>query len=211
MAFGIRDGVEKSIVHKPIPPPLDNANPPINNVLDSLNDLPSYFNVLMFGFDSLSRNAFIRKLPKTYEYLTKKLGAIVLTSYNIVGDGTPQALVPILTGYNELELPETRKRMSDAMPVDQAYPLIWKDYEDHGYITSFNEDIPNAGTFTYRMKGFDSQPVHHYLRTFYLEVDNILSSNTPFCAGHTPGHMVMLDYTKNVSNKLSVRNFCKIK
>ncbi|XP_075146470.1 uncharacterized protein LOC142220931 [Haematobia irritans] len=202
MAFGIRDGVEKSIKHKhPIPPPLDNANP--INVLESANDLPSYFNVLMFGFDSLSRNAFIRKLPKTYEYLTDRLGAKVLTGYNIVGDGTPQALVPILTGYNELELPETRRRMSNAISVDQAYPLIWKDYEEHGYITSFNEDIPNAGTFTYRMKGFDHQPVHHYLRTYYVEVDNILTSSSPFCAGHTPGHMVMLDYTKNFMAKYS--------
>ncbi|XP_073832590.1 uncharacterized protein isoform X2 [Musca autumnalis] len=200
MAYGIRDGVEKSIVHKPVPPPLD-ANPNPMNVLDPLSDLPRYFNVLMFGFDSLSRNAFIRKLPKTYEYLTKKLGAIVLTSYNIVGDGTPQALVPILTGYNELELPETRKRMPDALSVDHAYPLIWKDYEEHGYITSFNEDLPNVGTFTYRMKGFETQPVHHYLRTYYLEVDNILSSSSPHCAGHTPGHMVMLDYTKNFMAK----------
>lgn len=35
-------------------------------------------NVLMFGYDSLSKNAFIRKLPKTYQYLTKKLGAVIL-------------------------------------------------------------------------------------------------------------------------------------
>lgn len=53
------------------------------------------FNVIMFGLDSLSRNAFMRKLPKTYEYLTEKLGGVVLKGYNIVGDGTPQALIPV--------------------------------------------------------------------------------------------------------------------
>lgn len=57
------------------------------------NEMP--FNVIMFGLDSMSRNAFIRKLPKTYEYLTKKLGADVLQGYNIIGDGTPQALIPV--------------------------------------------------------------------------------------------------------------------
>lgn len=35
-------------------------------------------NVLMLGFDSLSRNTFIRKLPKSYEYLTKELKGLVL-------------------------------------------------------------------------------------------------------------------------------------
>ena len=54
-------------------------------------------NVLMFGFDSLSRMMFMRKLPKSYAKL-KSLGAIVLEGYNILGDGTPQAIIPLLTG-----------------------------------------------------------------------------------------------------------------
>ena len=53
------------------------------------------FNVIMFGFDSLSRNAWIRKLPKSYKYMTEHLNADVLQGYNIVGDGTPQALIPV--------------------------------------------------------------------------------------------------------------------
>lgn len=35
-------------------------------------------NVLMFGYDSLSKNAFIRKLPKSYDYLTKVLNTVIL-------------------------------------------------------------------------------------------------------------------------------------
>lgn len=35
-------------------------------------------NVLMFGFDSVSRNTFIRKLPKSYTYLTNVLKGFVL-------------------------------------------------------------------------------------------------------------------------------------
>lgn len=53
------------------------------------------FNIVMFGFDSLSRNAWIRKLPKSYKFMTEHLGADVLQGYNIVGDGTPQALIPV--------------------------------------------------------------------------------------------------------------------
>jgi hypothetical protein len=56
-------------------------------------------NVLIWGFDSISRNTFIRKLPKSYDLLVNGLGGgTVLKGYNIVGDGTPQALIPILTG-----------------------------------------------------------------------------------------------------------------
>ena len=61
------------------------------------------YNVLMFGFDSVSRMSFIRQLPKSYEYMLKQ-GFIVLKGYNIVGDGTPQNLLPILTGKKETEL-----------------------------------------------------------------------------------------------------------
>ncbi len=42
-------------------------------------------NVLMFGFDSMSRMTYIRNLPDTYTYLTQELGAVVLEGYNIVG------------------------------------------------------------------------------------------------------------------------------
>lgn len=111
----------------------------------------------MFGFDSLSKNAFIRKLPKTYDFLTQHLKGDVLQGYNIVGDGTPQALIPILTGFTELELPETRKRMKGSKSVN-VYPMIWSEYEQNGYVTSFNEDVPQIGTFSYRLNGFDQQP-----------------------------------------------------
>ncbi|KAJ2939085.1 hypothetical protein O0L34_g10273 [Tuta absoluta] len=36
------------------------------------------FNVLIFGFDSTSKNGFIRKMPKSYKFLTEELDAVVL-------------------------------------------------------------------------------------------------------------------------------------
>lgn len=75
-------------------------------------------------------------------------------SYNIVGDGTPQALIPILTGKTELELPDTRKRIPNAQFVD-SYPFIWNDYKSFGYVTAYGEDLADQGIFQYRLKGFD--------------------------------------------------------
>ncbi|XP_013790890.1 uncharacterized protein LOC106474743 [Limulus polyphemus] len=150
-------------------------------------------NVLMFGLDSMSRNHFIRKLPKTYTYLTSILKGIVLKGYNIVGDGTPQALIPILTGFTERELPETRKRFSEAQHVN-VYPFIWKRFSEFGYVTAFAEDTPETGIFTYRLKGFDEQPTDHYMRSFFLEASKVASHHKKYCLGHKSHHVIMLNW-----------------
>lgn len=146
-------------------------------------------NVLMIGFDSLSRNAFIRKLPKAYNFLTKELQADILKGYNIIGDGTPQALIPILTGKSELELPETRKRKFSSQYVN-VYPFVWKDYENVGYVTAFNEDQPKIGTFSYRLKGFNEQPTDHYMRNYYIAIESELRHYNKYCVGSRKKHQV---------------------
>jgi hypothetical protein len=48
--------------------------------------------------------------------------------YNIVGDGTPSALLPILTGQTEQQLPEARRGHDGAETVDR-FPWIWKKFK----------------------------------------------------------------------------------
>ena len=55
-------------------------------------------NVLIFAMDSMSHLTYQRKLPKTYEYIQRKLGSVVLNGYNIVGDATTAAIIPMTTG-----------------------------------------------------------------------------------------------------------------
>ena len=55
-------------------------------------------NVLMFALDSMSHLCYQRKLPMTYKFLKKELGAAILENYNIVGDATTAAIIPMLTG-----------------------------------------------------------------------------------------------------------------
>ena len=152
-------------------------------------------NILMFGFDSMSRMTYMRNLPKSYKYLTEVLGATVLEGYNIVGDGTPQALLPILTGMTEIELPEARRGFSGAKQVD-GHPWIWNDLKRIGYVTQWGEDGVNFGTFQYRMLGFKNQPVDHYLRTFYLHAQKTYKRYKPFCIGSVPRHMLMTNWIK---------------
>jgi len=169
---------------------------------------PMDLNILMIGFDSVSRMTWQRNLPKSYEHLVKVLGAVVMKDYNIVGDGTPQALLPILTGKTELELPEARRSRRGAKPVN-GHPWIWKDFKQLGYVTQFAEDRCNIGTFTYRMVGFKDPPVDHYMRTYFLESEKLGGRSKPLCIGSLARHNVFLDYGRDLHRAYpkSVRKF----
>ncbi|XP_078692551.1 uncharacterized protein LOC144922560 [Branchiostoma floridae x Branchiostoma belcheri] len=147
--------------------------------------------VLMLGFDSTSRLNFMRKLPKVYDYLTKEMGAVVLRGYNIVGDATAGAFIPILTGHTEAELPNVKRNTENSQFVD-VYPLIWKQYKKKGYATQFAEDMPGFAAFNLRLNGFKEQPTDHYMRPFWHKIDE----GPTFCYGSVPKHVMMFDYLK---------------
>jgi hypothetical protein len=168
------------------------------------NPLPNKalgYNVFMFGFDSVSRMSWIRMLPKSYEYMIK-MGFVVLKGYNIVGDGTPQALLPILTGKKETELPEARRGFTNASYVDD-FPWIWKKYKNAGYVTQWAEDMQSIGTFQLRMLGFRKQPVDHYMRVFYLEAERYYTRFRRLCLGSISRHKNMFNWIKEYFNMYS--------
>ncbi|CAF3375943.1 unnamed protein product [Rotaria socialis] len=154
------------------------------------------YNVLMFGFDSVSRMTFMRFLPKTFSYFIKELGGVILKGYNIVGDGTPAALLPILTGQTEQELPEARRGHEGAETVDR-FPWIWKKFKDNGYITQWAEDLQAVGTFQMRLKGFNEPPVDHYGRPFYLVAESMRTSK-PYCFGSITRFQAMLNWIRDL-------------
>lgn len=149
------------------------------------------YNVLFVGLDSMSKQAYKRFMPKTHAFFVKELGGYVLEGYNIVGDGTTQALMPILTGLNETEVPEVRRGHRDAVHVDEAAEFIWKRFERHGYRTLWAEDSQKFATFHYRLLGFKTQPVHHYMRPFQLEIADY---DRFACLGSKTTFQVYLDW-----------------
>ena len=159
-------------------------------------DSSGHINVLMFGFDSVSRHMLQRILPRTHEYFTQELGGLILEGYNIVGDGTPQALFPILTGKSETEIPEVRRGKRGAKHVDEAVTFIWTRYQKEGYSTQWGEDMANIGTFNLRMRGFKKQPVDHYMRPFYLAAIPFYNRFLPNCLGSRGRHHVFIDWIK---------------
>lgn len=64
--------------------------------------------------------------------------------FQITGDGTPQALLPILTGQTEVELPEARRGKPNAKNID-GHPWIFKDFQKIGYATQYAEEDTKTG------------------------------------------------------------------
>jgi len=142
-------------------------------------------NVYIYLMDSLSRVNFVRKLPRFYKFLVEEMDAVVMTGFNTVGDGTPWSMIPVTTGHFQTELYEARKRFTNASFVD-GWPLVFKDYKQAGYITSYGEEQPQFSFFSYKLKGFNKLPVDHYLRTFLLAANTEAKHHKPYCLGDQP-------------------------
>ena len=114
-------------------------------------------NVFLLGLDSVSREKWLNGLPKSSRFLLHKMDALLLKGYNILGDGTPNALIPMLTGRQEWELPKTLKSDNDSIFCDLAYPFIWRNFTDRlNYATMFNEDWALSGTLIFLAQPFNS-------------------------------------------------------
>ncbi|UJR27753.1 hypothetical protein I4U23_009026 [Adineta vaga] len=153
------------------------------------------FNVLVIGLDSVSRLQFERMLPETFDYMTKELDSIILKGYNILGDGTPQQLIPMLTGFKETELPTTLRRYRNSSFVD-IYPFVWNHYHQHDYVTGYAEDRTEYGIWTLRLKGFQKTPTDHYLPPFYRipTTRSLISRRNAHCIGNQTSIDVFLSY-----------------
>lgn len=168
------------------------------------------YNVLFFGIDSLSRLNAIRKLPKTYKYLTETLGGFAFKGYTKVGENTFPNLIPLLTGKYTHELHKTPEGNS----FFDGYPLLWKNFSKCQYVTMFSEDAPIISLFNYLDKGFLKQPTDHYMRPFWLSFESVhpvktmlgpvwlalenkkvrLGKVSNLCHGGSPKHMLVVNY-----------------
>ncbi|XP_045529524.1 uncharacterized protein LOC123717526 isoform X1 [Pieris brassicae] len=183
----------------------------IRPMLTSTDISPDSLNVLILGFDSASYNGIVRKLPKSYKVLVEELGAVILNGYNIVGDGTPDALFPILSGKHEWQHPRARQTFSKDIHLDPDL-FIFNTLKQNGYQTAYYEDMPWIGSFQYRYNGFKKSPADRYLRPFLMEETKSGSKwwhgkKGRYCIGDKPQYKVLMDLTLQFLN-VQTKKFC---
>ncbi|XP_021202011.1 uncharacterized protein LOC101737713 isoform X2 [Bombyx mori] len=180
---------------------------PVPKPLVSRTGRENTSDILILGFDSTSRNGFIRKMPKSYKFLKDVLNATIMKSYNIVGEGTSNALYPILTG---LELPDWESFPKDKTMDHKTF--LFHHLKNDGYRTAYFEDMPWIGTFQRFYHGFDSCPADHYLRSFLMEESSKgrkwwRGVKGRYCIGNVPQYGLLMNLTKQFLD-LDGKHFC---
>ena len=126
-------------------------------------------NILLMGIDSVSYANFKRLFPQTFRFLSAELANnVILDHMNAVGGSTIDNIIPFLTGLTYDELINRIDSKFDNTFVD-FLPFLTYDFEDIGYVTSFQEDLPSIGIFNYLRDGFRHFPTHFYARGYWSQ------------------------------------------
>ncbi|XP_061185980.1 uncharacterized protein LOC133194062 [Saccostrea echinata] len=167
------------------------------------------FNIFIYGIDAVSRLHAERKLKKTMKYLKNNIGAYIFEGYTKIGGNTFPNIAPLLTGKAIYELPSTKDFLDD-------FPFLWKNFSKRGYATFHAEDWPEISTFNSGLKGFNEQPVDHYIRPMFLAFDKVsfyknkldqahmyladkgirIGNQGGLCFGNKPKFRIIIDYYK---------------
>lgn len=184
---------------------------------DNEDDELSKYSVFMFGIDSTSRLSAIRKLPKTYKYLTEELNAYIFKGYMKIGDNTFPNMVSFLSGKR----PGVDVIPSAGGKYDiEKFPLIWENFSREHYATFYTEDYPIITSFNTEALGFKDPPTHHYMRPWMLGLRKIgfasevlksvllpfeyknlnLKSTSSLCYGNKPIFKHVINYYKRFAS-----------
>ncbi|XP_075230929.1 uncharacterized protein LOC142329898 [Lycorma delicatula] len=146
--------------------------------------------VAVIGLDSMSRLNFMRQLAQSYKYITEEVNGTVMLGFNKVGENTFPNVIPMLTGF-----PAPNSNYESF----KDWPFIWNSYADVGAATMYSEDLPEFNMFDYLYTGIPEQPTLHYMRTYWLAVEDsmLYKMSSAFCLGPQPKHIIFFNYLKS--------------
>ena len=137
-----------------------------NSIDSSYNQDPvTKVNILMIGIDAVSRLNLLRHMNLTAQFLVEHHFQSML-GHHKVGDNTLPNMFAMFLGEQQNEW---GSRLSKNKKLD-SLPFIFKHFSNAGYLTTYIEDYPNCGLFTFHgVKGFSGrQPTEYYLRPVNL-------------------------------------------
>ncbi|XP_017076410.1 uncharacterized protein LOC108111448 [Drosophila eugracilis] len=153
--------------------------------------------VMIVGLDSLSHLNFLRQMPKTAEYMHQNMSHVEFWGFNKIGSNTYPNLIPMLTGLNETE---SDKYWQKDKCMDNL-PLIWKDYKEAGYNTSFAEDMAIYSMFYYGKPGFKRPTADHNLHDLMVEL-YIIKQESSMAFTNCVGGRTFMDVLLEMNDRL---------
>lgn len=116
------------------------------------NDTKRPVSVLMLGIGSISRQNFIRAMPRTAQHLYDTEW-FEMSGYNKSDDNTFPDFLAIFAGYNSTRA--FRNCTPTKVGALDKCPFIWYDFQKYGYVTAYAEDETSISTFNYLRVGFE--------------------------------------------------------
>lgn len=160
----------------------------------------SELSVFLLAVDSTSLSMFRRSLPLTFEYMTKVMDFRLMRSYNRAGGNSLPNMGIVLTGKrNRNETEDMQEELYNGTSYQSAkydnWPLIWKNFSAKGYITSYQEEMPQWGLFHYLTGGFLQKPTNHSYRPWGMSVYNseLKKNSSHYCFGNHPQPYLFID------------------
>lgn len=120
-------------------------------------------NIIIIGYDQISRGNFIRLMTNTWRHLRTELDAIDLQGFNKIGDATMNNTLALLTGHDFGDIRNNSKWWDKDENFDKC-PWIWKNFSEKGYITGYADD--QVSIFDHRYHGFQNKPTDYYFHPF---------------------------------------------
>lgn len=168
-----------------------------DSVFDESSASNRPYNVIVLGYDSVSRLNFHRALTQTKKFLDNRPNTVIeLLGYNKVGLNSSPNQIPLLTGHRFRPhglYEEVKKGYLDNMTR-----YIWDDFNDAGYSTMFFEEQWSYGIFVWpELKGFRTQPVDYWPRPIMQMIDGSslkMNLGNGICIGPKPAASIYLDY-----------------
>lgn len=114
---------------------------------------PKKMDVLIIQIDSMSYNHFRRMFPDTFEFLSKSLpNNRIFENFMIVGENTRPNTFPWLGNVASSSIAELGIREENSIyssDYSRKFPFIWKDFQELGYVSMYNEDFLINGNFIF--------------------------------------------------------------
>ncbi|XP_065336670.1 uncharacterized protein LOC135937447 [Cloeon dipterum] len=167
----------------------------------------SNVNVLIFVLDSTSRLNFIRQLPKSSKFINERAKGIVLEGLTKVGDNTYPNMLALLSGYSDGAEGADESQGPFRQDATGRFPITWKYFSEHGYVTMFAEDQPDVDTFSFKERGFHVPPTDYVMRPFWQAMEQFTVGRQDLksdrrCYGHIPKHVFLFNYTRDFAVKM---------